>query len=124
MSSGLLLVEWSQNQLLYSRALFCIFSSRAVAYPHIVQVPTSEAAAASSSSSSSETANEGTSETNATPSASATSETERAGSETPTSMQAYSQNAAAQFGAFYNSPTAQSYIPPYQSSADSKFLKT
>ncbi|XP_053394708.1 eyes absent homolog 1-like isoform X2 [Mercenaria mercenaria] len=96
-------------------------SSRAVAYPHIVQVPTSDTAA--SSSSSSETANEGTSETNVTPSASATSETERVDSETPTTMQAYSQNAAAQFGAFYNSPTAQSYIPPYQSSADIKSIK-
>lgn len=96
-------------------------SSRAVAYPHIVQVPTSESAATSSSSS--EAANEGTSETSATPSGSQTSESESVSTTTTTTMQAYSQNAAAQFGAFYNSPTAQSYLPQYQPSADIKAIK-
>ncbi|KAL4236527.1 Eyes absent 1 [Mactra antiquata] len=88
-------------------------SSRAVAYPHIVQVPTSEA----SSSSSSENAHEGSSETPA-PSTSETSEADTSGSVTTTTMQAYSQNMA-----FYNNPTAQSYMPSYPPSGDIKSLK-
>ena len=90
------------------------FSSRAVAYPHIVQVPVSE--------NSTGTANDTSSESGSSPSATATTAT--SDSETPTStittMQAYSPNPTASFG-FYNTPSATGYIQPYPNT-DSEFF--